>query len=51
MGYRDYFDGTRDSETFYLYGYSFGLNSAKTVTGVRLPNNGNVVVVAMTLVP
>ena len=51
MPYRDYFDGTQQSLPFYLYGYSLSLYNAKTVTGFRLPNNGNVAVLALTLVP
>ena len=43
MAYRDYWNGTRDNDTFYLYGYSFTLNSAKTVASITLPNDSNVV--------
>jgi hypothetical protein len=32
-----------------VYGYSFGLNDTKTVRSVKLPNNGDVLVFAMTL--
>jgi len=42
-------DGTADNSTFYLYGYTFALNSAKTVKRLALPNNPNVVVLAVTL--
>ena len=51
MGHRNDSDGTADNRTFYLYGYSFNLNSAKTVQSLRLPNDGNVVVLAVSLVP
>ena len=51
MAYRETASGTQDNRTFYLYGYSFNLNSAKTASSVTLPNNGDVVVVAITLVP
>jgi len=51
MGYRDTSGGTADNRIFYLYGYSFTLNSAKTVKSIRLPSNGNVVIVAISLVP
>lgn len=51
MAYRDCCDGTQDKYPFYLYGYAFGLNSAKTVASITLPNNSNVVVLALTLVP
>ena len=51
MGHRNSSDGTADNRTFYLYGYSFNLNAAKTVTSIRLPNNGNVMIAAISLVP
>lgn len=51
MSYRDTNNGGRDSRTFHLYNYSFALNSAKTVQSVVFPNNANVEVLAMTLVP
>ena len=35
----------------YLYGYSFAINSAKTVKSITLPNNRNVVVLAIDLAP
>jgi hypothetical protein len=34
---------------FYLYGYSFALNGAKTVQSITLPSNRNVVVLAIDL--
>ena len=49
MNYRDNSTGTTDGRTFYLYGYSFTLNGAKTVKSVALPQNRNVVVLAITL--
>ena len=51
MAYRDLSNGTKDNRTFYLYGYTFALNSAKTVTSLTLPNDANVELVAATLVP
>ena len=36
---------------FYLYGYSFALNSAKVVKSIQLPSNRNVVVLAIDLSP
>jgi hypothetical protein len=51
MGHRNSSNGTQDNRTFYLYGYSFSLNSSKTVQSVRLPGNGNVIVAAISLVP
>ena len=49
MAYRLTATGAQDNRTFYLYGYSFAINSAKTVKSVTLPNNRNVVVLAATL--
>jgi hypothetical protein len=51
MSHRNNSNGGKDGRTFYLYGYSFNLNSAKTVQSVRVPNNANVVVTAISLVP
>jgi hypothetical protein len=51
MSHRDSSNGTTDNRTFYLYGYSFALNSAKVVQSVRVPNNADVVVTAISLVP
>jgi hypothetical protein len=34
---------------FYLYGYEFSLNSAKTVKSITLPHNRNVVALAITV--
>jgi hypothetical protein len=44
-------NGTLDGRTFYLYGYSFTLNNAKTVKSLTLPSNANVVMLAATLTP
>jgi len=51
MPHRDNSDGTTDNRTFLLYGYSFSLNNAKTVNSITLPNNANVEVLAITLIP
>ena len=52
MGYRNSSDGSSsENNALYLYGYSFTLNSAKTIQSIRLPNNANVVVAAINLVP
>jgi hypothetical protein len=51
MDYRNLSGGTKDINPFYLYGYSFALNSAKMVQSIRLPNNANVEVAAISLVP
>jgi len=42
-------DGSIDNETFYVYGYSFAINSTKTVKSLTLPNNVSVVVLAVSL--
>jgi hypothetical protein len=39
--------GTTLNEVVYVYGYSFAINSAKTVQSLTLPNNRNVVVLAI----
>jgi hypothetical protein len=51
MGHRNTSGGAKDNRTFYLYGYSFTLNNGKIVQSIRLPNNGNVIVLAITLIP
>lgn len=51
MGHRNSSDGTKDNRTFYLYGYSFNLNSTGTVQSLRLPINDNVIVAAISLIP
>ena len=48
MPYRDSAGGA-DNRVFYLYHYSFALNTSKTVQSVTLPNNRDVVVLAATL--
>lgn len=49
MNYRDNSTGTTDGEVFHLNSYSFALNNAKTVRSVTLPQNPNVLVIAITL--
>jgi hypothetical protein len=50
MPYRNKGTGVKDaSEEFYLYGYTFEINNAKTVSSIVLPANANVVVVAIDL--
>lgn len=49
MPYRDVCTGTEDNRTFNLYGYDFGLNSSKTIQSITLPDNRDVVVLAVTL--
>lgn len=48
MPYRDSAAGA-DNRVFYLYHYSFALNTNKAVQSVTLPNTRDVVVLAMTL--
>jgi hypothetical protein len=49
MNYRDNSTGTTDGEVFHLYGYTLAVNSAKIVKSITLPQNRNVVVLAITL--
>ena len=51
MSYRNESPGTEDNRTFYLYGYSFKLNPARIVQSFRLPNDTNLVITAISLVP
>lgn len=51
MAYRDTSAGTKDNRTFYVYSYSFAINNSKSVSSVTLPNNGNVMILALTLAP
>jgi Chitobiase/beta-hexosaminidase C-terminal domain len=49
MAYRVSASGAPQAGPFYLYGYSFAINAAKTVKSIKLPNNRDVVVLAATL--
>ncbi len=49
--YRLVADGTRDERPFHIYGYSFRLDPSRTLRSITLPENRNVIVFAMTLVP
>jgi hypothetical protein len=51
MDYRDQADGSKDENTYNIYGYSFDLKSTKTVQSLKLPDNDNIKVFALTLVP
>jgi hypothetical protein len=51
MGYRITASGATDNRAFYLYGYSFAIDSTKTVKSIRLPSNRDVVVLAIDLTP
>ncbi|HUI51865.1 MAG TPA: protein kinase [Terriglobales bacterium] len=41
--------GGRDDRTFHLYGYSFPLDSRKTIQSFTLPNNSHVLIFGLTL--
>ena len=51
MPYRLLSEGVKDNRTFYLYGYSFPLDSKKVVRSMTLSPNRNVIIFALTLVP
>jgi hypothetical protein len=51
MTRRNSSDGSEDNRPFNLYGYSFALNNAKVVQSILLPNDANVIVTAISLVP
>jgi alpha-mannosidase len=51
LPYRVAADGSEDSGPFYARAYSFKLDTGKQVRSISLPQNRNVVVLAMTLVP
>jgi len=48
--YRDTAKGGRTSSTFDVYGYSFTVDSSKTIASITLPDNRNVDVLAITVV-
>jgi hypothetical protein len=52
MPYQDRGDGTRDdSLLFHVYAKSFALDSGNTVQSINLPNDGNVSLLTITLMP
>lgn len=51
MSYRNLSSGTENTATFYLFGYSFKLVPSKTVQSLQLPNDTNVIIAAISLVP
>ena len=51
MAYRIGPTGAIDNTPVYVFGYSFALNSAKTVKSVTLPTNRHLVVLAIDLTP
>jgi hypothetical protein len=50
MAHRDLSNGTTDSRTFHVYGYSLSLKPGKTVRSITLPSNNKVKILAMSLV-
>jgi hypothetical protein len=51
MPYRDKSDGTRNTHPYNLYLYSLTLDPSEAVSSITLPNDGNVRVLAMDLIP
>jgi hypothetical protein len=51
VGYRNLSNGTQDDRSFYLYGYTFKLNGSKVIQSIQLPDNQNVMVLAISLIP
>jgi hypothetical protein len=51
MPYRNVYSGVTDNRTFYLYDYSFVIDKTRTVKNLILPNNANVLILAVTLTP
>jgi hypothetical protein len=49
LGYYDYLDGSAAAVANYLYQYSFVLDNQTTVSGISLPDNGNVLILAIDL--
>ncbi len=49
-GYRNTSSGGTNNGTFDVYGYSFTVNSAKTIASITLPNNKNVDVLSIQVV-
>jgi hypothetical protein len=52
MNYRDTQNGGKDQTLphFYIYGYTFNLNSAKTVASITLPSDANLELLAIDLI-
>lgn len=51
MSYRNQSDGTKDERPFYIYGYTIRLNKTSAVKSLKLPDNTNLKIFAVTLVP
>jgi hypothetical protein len=51
MSYYNMYNGTSPTYTTYLYQYTFELNAAKTVSGIVLPRNTSIHLLAVDLLP
>jgi len=51
MNYRNGSDGTKDDNAYYIFSYTFDLDSSKTLQGLKLPDNSNVKVFALAVAP
>jgi hypothetical protein len=51
MAYGNLSDGTEQIQTYYLYRYWFPIDRTKTVTSITFPNNSDVGMLAITLIP
>jgi alpha-mannosidase len=51
MAYKLTVTGATHAGPYYFYGYTFVLNTAKIIKSIALPNNRDVVVLGITLVP
>ena len=49
--YRDYNDGSQDAQAFNVYLYTYPLYPSKQIKSITLPNNRNLVFLAITLAP
>ena len=49
MAYADLADGTASVQSYFIYGYSFTLDSTRVVASITLPNQPNVNILAMDL--
>jgi len=50
MSYRDTAGGGIDNRNFSVYSYTITLDNTRTLSSITLPNNGHVVILAMTTV-
>jgi len=51
MEYRDQSDGSKDENSYYIFGYAFSLNQTNAVQSLKLPDDDNLKIFAVTLVP